>query len=168
MDNLIIEPMKGIGKILLGMTKTEVDECLQYYTDKYEITYEKNPLCYHMRGAIQSCFQFEYDSGGKVKFIQISSSIKDVLNCVFQNLDVFNTKVEELVVTIDKISNYDRNHRELGWTYNYPELGLSFWRPNILKESDMQEDWFKELKPSIQEDEKRNLYFECVSIQCIK
>ncbi|MBW5467088.1 hypothetical protein GPJ61_04260 [Brevibacillus formosus] len=168
MDKLIIEPMKGIGKILLGMTKTEVDECLQYYTEKYEITYAKNPLCYHTKGAIQSFFQLEYDFDGKVNFIQIPSAIKNVLNCVFHNLDVFNTKTEELVEKIDKISNYDRNHRELGWTYYYPELGLSFWRPNILKESDMQEDWFKELEPSIQEDEKRNLYFECVSIQCIK
>ncbi|MFS0553810.1 hypothetical protein [Brevibacillus sp. 179-C9.3 HS] len=168
MDTLIITPMKGIGKILLGMTKTEVDECLQYYTDKYEITYEKNPLCFHAKGAIQSCFQFEYDSDGKVYFIQIASSLKNELNCVFQDWDVFNTKAEELVEKIDKVSTYDRNHRELGWTYYYPGLGLSFWRPNILKESDMQEDWFKELEPSIQEDEKRNLYFECVSIQCIK
>ncbi|MFF2528329.1 hypothetical protein ACFVS2_05375 [Brevibacillus sp. NPDC058079] len=140
------------------MTKTEVDKCLQYYTEKYEITYEKNPLCYHTKGAIQSCFQFEYDSDGKVNFIQISSALKEVLNCVFDNLDVFNTNAEELVEKIDKISNYDRNLRELGWTYNYQGLGLSFWRPNILKESDMQEDWFKELESSIQEDEKRNLY----------
>lgn len=168
MDTLIIEPMKGIGKILLGMTKTEVEECLHYYTDKYEVTYDKNPLCYHMEGAIQSCFQFEYDSEGKVNYIQISSPLKEVLNCVFRNSDVFNTKAEELVEKVDRISKYDRNHHELGWTYHYPELGLSFWRPNILKESDMQQDWFKELEPSIQVDEKRNLYFECVSIHCMK
>lgn len=166
MDKLIIEPGKGIGKLQLGMTKCEVEECLEFYTDKYEITQEQNPERFHMKG-IKAFFQTEYDCEGKVAFIQVSSAIKDVLTCVFQDVDVFNTKAEELVEKIDRISNYDRDHPELGWTYEYPELGLTFWRPNILMETDMEEDWFKEMLPEIQEDEKRNLYFECVSIRCV-
>lgn len=165
MGNLSIEPKKGIGKLQLGMTKSEVEECLKYYTDEYEITREQNPERYHMKGAIKASFQTEYDSEGKVNFIQVSSAIKDVLNCVFQDIDVFNTKAEELVKKIEMTSKYDRND-DGGWTYEYPELGLSFWRPNILREADLEKDWFKEMLPDIQEDEKRNLYFECVSIRC--
>lgn len=165
MDQLIIEPSKGIGKLRLGMTKDQVDVCLQDYTEQYEITSAQNPLCFHMKGAIKACFQFEYDNYGKVSFIQVSSAIKDVLHCLFQDLDVFETKAEELVARIDSFSRYDRNDRELGWTYDFPELGLSFWRPNILREADLEEDWFQEMQPAIQEDEKRNLFFECVSIR---
>jgi hypothetical protein len=41
---------------------------------------------------------------------------------------------------------------------------LSLWRRNVLNDEDLEADWFKELKPSIQEDEMRNLYFETVTI----
>jgi hypothetical protein len=167
MDRLTIEPKKGIGIIQLGMTKTEVDECLQVYTDTYEITYKQNPRNFHMKGAIRSCFQLEYDSHGKVTFIQVSSGLKDVLSCVCMDMDVFHTKAEELIAELDKISKYDRDHKELGWTYDFPEWGLSFWRLNICKEEDLQEEWCKRLRPEIQEDEKKYLYFECVSIRCV-
>ncbi|WP_051250469.1 hypothetical protein [Paenibacillus harenae] len=113
------------------MTKAEVDECLRFYTDKYEITYEQNPHKFHVSGAIKSCFQLEYDPNGKVNFIQISSVLNDVLKCVFKNIDVFNTKAEELVKEIDKISKYDRDHWELGWTYDYPELGPTVFRTSF-------------------------------------
>lgn len=167
MDQLTIEPKKGIGNIKLGMTEAEVEECLQYYTDRYEITYEKNPECYHAPGTIRRSFSFEYDADGKVTFIQIVSSLQDVLACVFQNMDVFRTKAEELIPEIDNLSRYDRDHSELGYTYEFPELGLSFWRSNILTEADLQAEWFQELRPEIQEDEKKFLYFECASIRSV-
>ncbi|MGN7470143.1 hypothetical protein [Brevibacillus sp. SAFN-007a] len=98
----------------------------KFYTDKYEITHEQNPQRYHMKGFVSHCFTFEYDSDGKVSSISISSSLKEVLCCLFQGMDVFQTKAEELVEKIDRISKYERDHPELGWTYDYPELGLSF------------------------------------------
>ncbi|MBB3112202.1 hypothetical protein FHS18_004288 [Paenibacillus phyllosphaerae] len=166
MDQLRIEPMKGIGLLRLGMSQSEVEDCLQIYTDKYEITYEQNPLRYHDPGAIKRSFQVEYDAEGRVNFIQICSSLKDVVRCTFETWDVFNMKAEELVDRIDQLSKYERNGFDLGFDYYFPELNLSFWRPVALSESDLQENWFKELAPAIQEDEKKNLYFECVSIKC--
>jgi len=165
MDRLMIEPRKGIGHIQLGMTQAEVEERLQNYTDQYEIPYEKNPKCYHVEGAIRSCFKIEYDAAGKVTFIQIASELKNVLQCVFLDFDVFRTKAEDLVAKIDKLSPYDRDHWELGFTYDFPSLGLSFWRPVILNENDLEAEWFKEMDPEIQKDEMKNLYFECVSVR---
>jgi len=165
MDRLIIEPGTGIGQIRLGMTKTEVEEWLRSYTDRYEITREQNPQRYHLEGTIRSCFQCEFDEEGKVSVIQISSGLKDVLHCEFMGIDVFRMKAEELVAQIDQLSPYDREHGELGYTYEFPALGLTFWRPVILNEADLAAEWFQEMDPAIQEDEMKNLYFECVSVR---
>jgi|GEM_PF-805367 len=168
MNRLMIEPGQGIGHIQLGMTKAEVEEWLQYYTEQYEIAYVKNPKYYQVEGAIRSCFTIEYDVAGKVTFIQIASELKEVLQCVFMDFDVFRTKAEDLVAQIDKLTPYARDHWELGFTYDFPALGLSFWRPSILNDADLEAEWFKEMDPEIQNDEMKNLYFECVSVRSLE
>ncbi|MCM3472222.1 hypothetical protein [Brevibacillus borstelensis] len=155
-DNLIIEP-GAIGTIKLGMSKDEVEACIQEYARKYQKEY-------HVRNYFKNVFRVEYDVNERVDFIEIPSSLKDEFNCLFYDIDVFNTKADDLVNHIDRISEYDRNHRELGYTYFFPELGLSLWRPIIFKEEYMEEDWFKEMSPENQEDEMKHLYFEAVSI----
>lgn len=54
----------------------------------------------------------------------------------------------------------------LGYTYTFPQLGLSFWRGNVCTEDDVEANWFNELAPDIQVDNKRFLYFETVTFQC--
>ncbi|EJL31964.1 hypothetical protein [Brevibacillus sp. BC25] len=158
MDKIIIEPGVGIGNIKFGMSKEEVALCIQEYESKHNKEY-------FVTSYFESAFMVKYDSNEKVAFIQIPSSLKNVFHCVFSDIDVFRTKVTDLVEKLDTISNYDRNDRELGGTYDFPELGLLFWRPNVLTEEDLEKEWFKELDPEIQEDEMRNLYFESVCIR---
>jgi len=158
MDPLIIEPGKGIGTIELGMSRQEVEACIQEYTAKYrKPSYSKNYF--------EHVFMVKYDEEERVHFIEIPSSLKDIFTCSFRGMDVFNTKAEELVAKVDEISPYDRDDWELGYMYMFPALGLSFWRPNIFKEEFLQEEWFLEMHPDIQEDEKKHLYFESVSIK---
>lgn len=157
MDHLIIEP-GAIGTIKLGMTKIEVEACYQEYITKYQKEY-------HTTNYIKNAFRVNFDANERVDFIEISSSLKDDFNCLFKNIDVFNTKADDLVNLIDKFAAYDRNHKELGYTYFFPAIGLSLWRPIIFREEYIQEDWFKELSPENQEDEMRHLYFETVSIE---
>lgn len=38
--------------------------------------------------------------------------------------------------------------------YQFPDLGLIFWRGNICNEEDLESEWFKELDPDIQEDNR--------------
>lgn len=61
MDDLIIEPGKGIGLIKLGMSKDEVEKCIQKYTEKYQKEY-------HIQDYFKGFFMVEYDSEGKVYF----------------------------------------------------------------------------------------------------
>jgi hypothetical protein len=161
MDVLLIEPGKGIREIKLGMTKEEVNECIERYTAKYQ---KPN----YMKNYFKTSFKVKYDSEGKVKFIEIPSELKDDFQCLFMNIDIFNTKADELVRLIDEISPYDRSNTELDTCFTFPALGLKLWRPDVLKEEDLEKEWFKELKPSIQEDTMKNLYFSSVSIQLPK
>lgn len=155
MDNIIIEPWQGIGEFKLGMTRNEVEECVQSYSTKYRVkSLDKN----YFR------FKIEYDSNNKVSFIEVNWDVKENFNCLFNGIDVFNTKVEILVKEIDKTSQYDRTHSELGCTYSFPELGLFLWRSREFTEEDRLEDWFLEMSPDNQEEELRFLYFETVSV----
>ncbi|MEJ3718407.1 hypothetical protein WGM54_10355 [Paenibacillus polymyxa] len=157
MDNLIIEPKIGIGMIKLGMSKSEVEHCIRSYSNQYD-KLDKDPNYFHY------VFTIEYDSLGKVNFIEVASHAKEQFNCLFKEIDIFNTKADELVKLIDKISPYERNHPEIGWTYSFPELGLSLWRSRIFNEEDTKEEWFKEMDVEEQEDELRFRYFETVSL----
>jgi len=158
MFTFVVEPKKGIGPIQLGMSKEEVDICMEEYDTKY---YDLQ----RVKHFFKNTFEVEYDTEGKVIFIEVSSYVgNEKLSFTFMNIDVFETKVDELVEKIDKISPYDRNDWELGYTYHFPELQLCFWRPNILTEQAMLEDWFKELSEDNKEYEMQSLYFSTVAI----
>ncbi|MCM3080221.1 hypothetical protein [Brevibacillus invocatus] len=154
---LNIEAGRGIGDVKLGMTKEEVIQSIL----KYEAEYHRPE---HMKNYFKNSFKVKYDSEGKVKLIEIPSELKEDFQCMFMNIDVFNTKAEKLVALLDEISKYDRDDTELDTCFTFPELGLILWRPDVLKEEDLEKEWFKELKPSIQEDTKKNLYFSSVAI----
>ncbi|MGG1660558.1 hypothetical protein [Brevibacillus sp. NRS-1366] len=160
MDDLMIEPGIGIGPIKLGMNKLQVEEYVQEYAQKYEIA-NKNP------NDFWSVFKIEFDQDEKVHFIEISSFVNDDFRCFYRGIDIFNTKAERLVEQIDTISEYDRSKWDLGFSYSFPKLGLFLWRPTVLKETDLQQEWFQEMDPDIQEDEMRNLYFRTVAIASI-
>ncbi|MGW8957865.1 hypothetical protein [Paenibacillus sp. NPDC055715] len=89
-----IEPNIGIGTIKLGMSKTEVEDCLQAYTNKF-----CNSL--HDGDYFQYAFKVEYDPNGRVNFIEAASHIKDDFHCMLNGIDVFNTKAEELIKVVD-------------------------------------------------------------------
>ncbi|MEC0184428.1 hypothetical protein P4H61_23370 [Paenibacillus peoriae] len=157
MEKIIIEPNIGIGTIKIGMSKAEVENCLQAYTDKFNKSLQDDDYFHY-------AFKVEYDSDGRVNFIEAASHIKDDFHCLMNGIDVFNTKAEELIKIVDELSPYDRQHPELGWMYSFPKLGLKFWRSSIFNEKDTLEDRFKEMPPENQEEELRFQFFETVSI----
>lgn len=77
---------------------------------------------------------------------------------------MFETKAEELAAQIDKISPYDRNDWELGYSYTFHELGLAFWRPNVFRDEDMQQEWFLSHDKEAQESYLKAQYFSTVAV----
>lgn len=155
-DQLIIEPGNRIGKLKLGMAKTKVDEVIQYYKKAYEE--ETNYFDF-----FENAFHFEYDHNGKVKFIEIISECKHFFNCICHDMDVFNTKANELVQKLDRISKYEKNTDE-DTQYIFANMGLSLWRPSVCTEETMKEEWFKEMSEENQEQEMRYFYFQTVAV----
>lgn len=156
MDKLVIEPMVGIGTIKLGMNKAEVENCILKYEEKYNVGYLKH------------LFRVDYDSHQRVFEIEIIGDLKEFFDCEYKGIDLFNTKASELVKVMDKISPYNRDNEDTknGFVYEFPQLGLSLWRGGVLREEDLNSDWFKkEFSPENQKEELKYLYFETVCIR---
>ncbi|SEL81194.1 hypothetical protein [Paenibacillus sp. OK003] len=142
MDKLAIVPGESIGSIKIGMTPNEL---------------ENTPHMFDYRA--------EYDTEGRVNFIEIGYDVADNFNCLIGEINLFNTKADALVERLDSISPYDRDEdSELGYAYKFSEIGLSLWRSVVLTEASMKESWFLEMSPEIQQDEMKHLYFESISV----
>lgn len=157
MEKLIFKPHIGVGIIKFGMTKDEVRECIEYYEDNY---YRKE----HGRNYFKDIFRVEYDDNNKVNFIEVPYIAKSIFLCTYNEIDLFNTKVIDLISSLKKIANYDKSDPELGYSYNFTKLGMILWRPSILTEEDIEKEWFKELSKENQKDELRRLYFESIAL----
>ncbi|WP_025026346.1 hypothetical protein [Caldalkalibacillus mannanilyticus] len=152
MEELLIKEGSSVGLIHLGMAKEEVEPIVTLYCDKYCNLHD-------------SSFMLAYDNAGRITHIQlVIEDLREHFNCTLRGIDLFNTKADQLVEMLDKISPYIRNEdAEIGYTYKFPELGMELWRGRICTEEDLKADWFKEMSLDNQEDEKRFLYFETVS-----
>ena len=156
MENLMIREDNSVGLIKFGMDLEEAENCIEIYKNKCNSTIA--PLI---------C---EYDDDGKVISIHlIIDVLKEYFHCTFKGVDIFNTKASKLIEHFDYISHFDRNQEaSLGYTYKFTDLGLSFWRGNVCTEDDIESEWFKNLSPSIQEDNKKFLFFETVTLNKVK
>ncbi|WP_374017450.1 hypothetical protein ABU162_25380 [Paenibacillus thiaminolyticus] len=156
MDNILIEPGRSIGTIKLGMPKDKVNECIQMYMQRYDDELER---CFER-------FIFpEYDENQKLIAVQVLRDLMEFANFICFGIDVFNTKAEKLIEIIDKITPYLRTSEpELGFDYDFAEVGLSFYRSNVFTEKEMEQEWFKVKSPEEQEDDMKYLYFETVMV----
>lgn len=151
MEEIIIKEGYSVGLFNFGMKKEEVEQYNKLYIEKYNI--------------YENAFFFEYDEEGKTRYIHlVIEALKHQFECKYKGIDILNTKANELIEFFDTITPYIRDQEaSLGFKYNFPKLGLAFWRGNICNEEDLESDWFKKLLPEIQEDNKRFLYFETVT-----
>lgn len=151
-ETLKIEEGRQVGLLQFQMDKEAVDLCLDIYRQ-------------HYNEAVATSFLCEYDANATVYAIHlIIDVLKQYFHCMFKGMDIFQAKAKEIITYLDQLSPYVRNEEAaLGYTYDFPELGITFWRGNVCNEEDLEADWFKQLHPNIQEDTKRYLYFETVT-----
>jgi hypothetical protein len=159
MENLNVIPQVGIGKVKLGMHRDEVHELVgTNYTNIKTGSIVRDYYC-------NFCFQIEYDSNNIVNFIEIVNS--STYNVVFEGVDVFKTKAEELVSYVEQFSKYLKTpSAQLGYIYIFEDIRISLYRSIVCKEETMKEPWFLQLSQEQKEDELRFLYFETIAIWC--
>ncbi|WP_339324375.1 hypothetical protein [Paenibacillus sp. FSL W8-0194] len=144
-DKIVIEPGKSIGDFYLGMDKVEAERIIRTTPLFFKIEWDMNECASFIEVARHPDFNFELLING------------------FDRIDPFKTKVKEIINNLDVISPYDRGD-DLGFTYSFLQMGITFWRPSNFKEEDMNEAWFKEMPLENQKEELKQLYFESISV----
>ena len=130
MLNFTIQPLHGIEPVAFNMDRESVHRGLKANCKVVEAAELRE---YYYGGE----FSVFYDSGMKVQYIELSASTE---NTVYYNgVDVFNTPADDLVQLITRDYAFDPNDFELGYTYMFPEIELSLWRPTIPESDDDEE-----------------------------
>ena len=132
MNEYEVVPFTGIGPVRLGMSRAEVWAAMS--ADR--TSFLKGPFSTHETDAwYENAFQVFY--GGETvtaEFVEIASHVG--IRVTFRGLSIFDTPVDEVVAHVSGFAPLDATHPELGYTYTFPELELSLWRPVISDDAD--------------------------------
>jgi hypothetical protein len=120
-----IQPHQGLGPIQFGMRRAEVRTAMQRPVETFYKGGE-SPL---VDAYLDSCLQVFYDEADRVEYIELSSN--GPLTAIYNDLDVFATAAEEVVQHITQHAAFDASDPELGYSYIFPDLDLSVWRPHL-------------------------------------
>ncbi|AFH63013.1 hypothetical protein ACVNS2_20355 [Paenibacillus caseinilyticus] len=166
MDLISIEPKVGMGPFKLGMSESDVKKVMEEHKN-----WRDPNAVYNLSRLEQLFVTFEYDSNRKLKYMQLVNPLYQYekggfqIPCLYNGIDVFTTKAEDLIRELDKQSKYIRdNDSSLGYTFIFNELNIAFWREGVINEEIMQSEEFLEMPEENQELEKRYFYFTTVSV----
>lgn len=131
-------PLKGIGPVLLGMSREEVRSVMGIPIESYRETCTRTLIDVYHKGG----FRVFYDEDDRVEYIELSS-LDDSFTAVYKGKEVFQTKAEDLVDFISQDAPFDPEYPEPGCLYVFPQLELSLWRPFLPEdESDPEGQYF--------------------------
>jgi hypothetical protein len=117
-----VVPLVGIGPVKLGMSRGQSRAAIGLTFEPFE----KSPGV-PIDAYLGSHYQVFFDSAGLVEYIELSGDGPVV--ALYRQISVFETKVEALVAHLCRDADYDRTDWELGYSYIFPKLALSVWRP---------------------------------------
>lgn len=125
-----VEPLKSVGKIALGMpraeARTHMDETPNVSGSRDHVDN------YHDGG-----MQVFYDENDCVEFIELLRGTG--IQAHLKGASVFEQTAKDVLEVITTYSEYNQDDLEVGYSYVFPDLELSLWRPNI-PENDFEED----------------------------
>jgi hypothetical protein len=137
-----VYPLLAINEIKLGWSRTETYNCI----GKPERIINKSEYY-----EIDDCFiSVHYNSINKIEYIELSNPKNSKIEVMFKDLNLFNTKAENLIsIIVEKFNfEFDKEDDEIPYSYIFNEIELSFWRPTL---------------PETEFDEN-GLYFETIGI----
>lgn len=123
-----IIPHVGVGPVVLGMRREEV--LAKMGAPRH--TFRKTPGSRHETDAFEEGHGFQVFYGGDhptVEYVELSRDGGFVAH--YDGLDVFAIEADELVRHISEHAPFDPSDSELGYSYVFPSLDLSLWRPVI-------------------------------------
>jgi hypothetical protein len=117
-------PLHNVGPIAFGMPRSEVRALLGAHTGNFL----KEPASMQPVDAWHNnAFQVFYDSKEAVEYIELSRTKDFSVACL--GMPVFNTSAALLIEHIMQRAAVDTTDPEHGYSYIFPSLELSLWRP---------------------------------------
>ena len=129
MTRYSLEPLIGVRPVLLGMTRAESRKQM----GATPVSFKKAPRLFPNKPEVDAyhgnAFQLFFDENGRVEFIELSKSPDLSVN--YYGTDVFALRADDLVALISRDAAFDPNVPDLGYSYIFPLLEMSVWRPTI-------------------------------------
>lgn len=122
-----VTPHVSVGPVRLGMTRDQVRNLMPGPCEPFPK--ERDAL--HETDAFhESGFQVFY--GGPAPVVEYIELSRDSgFRALYRGVDVFATPADELAAHIAHDAPFDPDNGELGYSYIFPALDLSLWRPAI-------------------------------------
>jgi hypothetical protein len=120
-----IQPHQGVGPIQFGMRRAEVRAAMRLLVEKFH----KGGEASLVDAYLDSCLQVFYDQADTVEYIELSGN--GSVTAIYNDLDVFASSAEQVVQHIGQHAAFDTSAPELGFSYIFPDLDLSVWRPHL-------------------------------------
>lgn len=159
METIIVKPNLGINNVYLGMNRNEVHNVKG---NEYYVHYNEYSL---IEAYDDTLLSVHYNESERAFFIEQSNLYSDYYCVLFEDIDVFKTKAEDLIKYLEKFADYDKNDdARLGFQYIFKDLGISLWRPNVFREEILNESWFQNYSEEQKQDELNYQYFQTVAV----
>lgn len=160
MTEIIVRPKEGIGDLVLGMEKAEVDKLLKpsdrvredFFAPKLsEVRYDQYHVTYREGRAVE---------------IQILGRFMEECRILLGELDLFRTPAEQVFAALRELSPWDCDDEDtdMARTYAFSAFDLRLWRERGYHPKLEDEAWFQEMGAENQSDERRFRYFDTAVI----
>jgi hypothetical protein len=126
MERFVAIPLKSVGPITLGMPRDEVRRLMPQSRKTFR---KSDASAYETDSWYDAAFQVFYaGSTPTVEYIELSRSAAFTVDLL--GLSVLEGPVTAVLSRIESEAAVDAADPDLGYSYIFPELELSFWRPN--------------------------------------
>jgi hypothetical protein len=129
-------PRVGAGAIRLGMSRAEARRVLGVPVRSYPKV-PGAPLTDTYFGAD---LQVAYDADDRVQYIELNGP--GAVDAVFHGRSLLMLPAEGVLAWMKRFAEYDPDDPEVGYSYIYPDLDLSVWRPTLPEGSEDDEGRF--------------------------
>lgn len=119
-------PLKGVGPVLLNMSRDESRAAMGVSPGTFRKSSDDTSLT---DAYDESRFQVFFDEKDTVEYIELS--LGGTNSVIYKGISVFEKEADDLIEVISLDAPYDENDPELGYSYVFPMLELSVWRPVI-------------------------------------
>ena len=177
MNSYIVTPHEGIGSLKLGMSPEEILAAVQRDLTDLKIVSkrgiqisedrERDPSFQTLRYMEDIYFSMVRYQNGKAIEISVNWGLRDDVKVSLYGLDVFNTPAEDVIRFMKQIGTciHDEPVEQLSTEYEFPALGIRFWRERAFHEKLLQDRAYVEAMQLVLEEEKRYLYFDIVTVK---